>query len=339
MVDVMQAPVPPSVPGMRANTKMKTQACGGACGDECGVDEYALSYVGAGKGNYAEHRTYKFVGEGVGEYDMMPVPKGRVNILACIGIPFCICLLCPVLWFCWLLLPGSETTTTSVGYTSRAPSLSGSSEPYDCIAGYSNWHRGWSIGKRVWCCKTYGRGCASTSSRPADPFDCEEGEVPSWSIPQKIFCCHNFGKACPTTTTSAPFDCDEGFDTWQTGWIMHKKVYCCLKAHRGCPETTPSPEVSVTTPSATTPPTTTPPGTGSTPFDCNAGYVNWEAAWSVPKKEWCCQHGGRGCATTFLPYDCSAGFSDWQAGWSVGKKAWCCQHGGRSCPAMALTMS
>merc|ERR1712176_1315327 len=37
------------------------------------------------------------------------------------------------------------------------------------------------------------------------------------------------------------------------------------------------------------------------PYDCNAGFANWQAGWSEPKKAWCCQHQGKGCAATPCP--------------------------------------
>jgi hypothetical protein len=40
-----------------------------------------------------------------------------------------------------------------------------------------------------------------------------------------------------------------------------------------------------------------------------------------------------GCQTTGIPYDCAAGFANWQAGWSAEQKAWCCQHTGKGCAA------
>lgn len=32
------------------------------------------------------------------------------------------------------------------------------------------------------------------------------------------------------------------------------------------------------------------------PFDCDAGYNNWEKGWSDGKKEWCCENANRGCS-------------------------------------------
>merc|ERR1712060_707235 len=38
---------------------------------------------------------------------------------------------------------------------------------------------------------------------------------------------------------------------------------------------------------------------------------------------------------TSLPYDCESGFANWMAGWSVAKKAWCCSNEGKGCPPAA----
>lgn len=58
------------------------------------------------------------------------------------------------------------------------------------------------------------------------------------------------------------------------------------------------------------------------PFDCQAGFWNWQKGWSEPKKAWCCNHKNRGCApvTTSEPYDCDAAFNNWRAAWSESKK-------------------
>merc|ERR1712113_1032217 len=56
---------------------------------------------------------------------------------------------------------------------------------------------------------------------------------------------------------------------------------------------------------------------------CQDGFANWQAGWSVAKKEWCCRVHGKGCAnqgggcvTSSEPYDCDAGFANWMAGQS-----------------------
>merc|ERR1711870_72672 len=48
-----------------------------------------------------------------------------------------------------------------------------------------------------------------------------------------------------------------------------------------------------------------------------------------------CPNQGGGCVTSSEPYDCDAGFANWMAGWSVPKKAWCCANKGKGCPPAA----
>jgi len=39
-----------------------------------------------------------------------------------------------------------------------------------------------------------------------------------------------------------------------------------------------------------------PPTPPPLPYDCNAGFNNWQAGWSAAKKDYCCTHAARGCA-------------------------------------------
>ena len=103
-------------------------------------------------------------------------------------------------------------------------------------------------------------------------------------------CCRNRGNGCDEL-----FDSNEGgVDTWSP----EKKAWCCTHYTNRCPTHAP-------------PPT---PGGGcgpmSPPFDCNAGFSNWQAGWWLPKKDWCCRHFEKGCAAAG---DCNAGFFNWQA--------------------------
>mmetsp|Transcript_121029 Transcript_121029/g.314322 ORF Transcript_121029/g.314322 Transcript_121029/m.314322 type:complete len:540 (+) Transcript_121029:73-1692(+) len=154
-----------------------------------------------------------------------------------------------------------------------------------------------------------------------------------------------------TTTTTAvttvsPIDCSSS-----VGLTEEKQSFCCRSRGLYCPTTqpptpppTPPPTAPPPPPPPPTPPTMppTPPPTpppmrpAALPFDCNAGFSNWAAGWSAPKKAWCCAHGGKGCApppTASLPFDCMAGFNNWKAGWSMPKKVWCCAHQSKGCEA------
>merc|ERR1712026_613715 len=62
-----------------------------------------------------------------------------------------------------------------------------------------------------------------------------------------------------------------------------------------------------------------PIGTTSCPYDCNAGFSNWQRGWPAGKKAYCCRTFQKGCppapppapiGTTSLPYDCNAGYHD-----------------------------
>merc|ERR1712050_130910 len=142
-----------------------------------------------------------------------------------------------------------------------------------------------------------------------------------------------------------PFNCAIGAPM---SWGAGKKTWCCVHHHIGCP-TTPAPPAPVAPMIVRPPPPPPPmPATTSCPYDCNAGYSNWEKGWPAGKKDYCCKTAHRGCSpaappapvvTTSLPYDCNAGYHNcYQCllkQWSVGKLAWCCQHAGRGCPTTA----
>merc|ERR1711935_485824 len=148
-----------------------------------------------------------------------------------------------------------------------------------------------------------------TSTR--EPFDCSTRDV--WGPAKQAYCCANYGVGCPTTqpiltqpTTPGPTPITNPItspitigptisptqptappppgDPWNCAvdpeylWCSAKKAWCCQHASKGCP---------------------TAGGCGTTraPYDCNAGFSNWQAGWSVPKKAWCCQHASKGCPT------------------------------------------
>ena len=146
-----------------------------------------------------------------------------------------------------------------------------------------------------------------------------------------------------------PFNC--AVDAENT-WAADKKAWCCRIHHRGCPPTAPPPQVIL-------PPVQQPifqpaqpifqpapqpivPARPADPYNCADGFANWQAGWSVPKKEWCCRVHGKGClgggggfVTSSEPYDCNAGWANWMAGWSIPNKSWCCSNKGKGWPPAA----
>lgn len=74
------------------------------------------------------------------------------------------------------------------------------SKPYDCHAGYFNWIKGWSPNKKVYCCRTEGRGCIFDCSADYHHGDWRQ----EWSMAKKAWCCLTEGRGCADDTQPAP---------------------------------------------------------------------------------------------------------------------------------------
>merc|ERR1712014_30682 len=105
------------------------------------------------------------------------------------------------------------------------PIISTSSCPFDCNAGYDEWPmqwvKGWGGAKKVYCCKTAGRGCASELPPPS-------GIPPS---------------GLPPAEDTGPYDCVAGYHPCYTclekHWSANKLNWCCQKKGKGCKSNTP----------------------------------------------------------------------------------------------------
>merc|ERR1712039_1157302 len=89
--------------------------------------------------------------------------------------------------------------------------------------------------------------------------------------------------------SSPPYDCEAGLGNIEISWSQAQKDYCCATVGRGCattalPGTTPTvPPTPFPTPPPTPPPTE--PPRPADPYNCQDGFANWQAGWSVAKKE------------------------------------------------------
>lgn len=191
---------------------------------------------------------------------------------------------------------------------------------YDCDKDFATWPLSWTSDKQVFCCATENKGCPVTTTPSTTP---QVITIPPTPPPTPLPTPPPTPLPTPPTTrpptpsTSRgppgdPFNC--AIDVYEM-WGASKKQWCCSVHHICGPVTT------------------------SLPYDCAAGFWNWQNGWSVGKKQWCCQNQGKGCpaapggcVTTSAPYDCDAGFWNWHNGWSVAKKQWCCQNTGKGCP-------
>merc|ERR1712174_20779 len=153
------------------------------------------------------------------------------------------------------------------------------------MGGFAQWETTWSPAQQEFCCSTMGRGCTTalpetTPTVPPTPFPTPPPTPPTTWAPTQ-----------PTTRPPAPsgpvdpFNCAvDPENTWQAD----KKEWCCRIHHVGCPSTAP-PQQPIILPA---PMPIAPP---AKPYDCNAGFANWMAGWSVAKKAWCCSNEGKGC--------------------------------------------
>jgi len=277
------------------------------CEAEGAVTSVNWVKVGDGHGAYDKNQTYNYVGEGCGAYCKEEVVtyygwKFRGCCMAVSGLALLLALI--YLYLTWPVETTTTTTTTTATPWTPPPTPAPTpapviittpqpttSLPYDCNAGFANWAMGWSQPKKAWCCSHTGKACPSGT--PAPPNECQIGGVATWSPEKRAMCCQKYGNGCATPApppAPAPvYDCNAGFANWQAGWSVPKKAWCCTHSGRGC-QTGGGCETTM-------PPPPPPPPMTSAPYDCNAGFANWKAGWSVAKKAWCCTHTGRGCET------------------------------------------
>merc|ERR1712038_1459205 len=147
-----------------------------------------LSYVGAG-GGYKQETTYKYVGQGAGDFEMVAVPTNfRSNWCVCLIPILLLLVLLPLLLYLLPQLSVEPTTTLPPVLATPAPILT-TSEPYDCKS------QGlWSFDKKGWCCKHYGAGCPTTPPPTPAPRPPPPPPLP------------------PSTTSPCPYDCTAGYD-------------------------------------------------------------------------------------------------------------------------------
>merc|ERR1719382_307780 len=152
-----------------------------ACGCETAAGPAVMSFVGGGAGAYTQETTYKYVGMGAGEFDVV-TPK-KIN-MTCVLIGGGIGLLLLVILLLLLLLPGATTTTTPMT----------TALPFNCNT-FDNPDM-WSVSKKAYCCEETGKGCPKPPTT-ALPFNCNTRDNPEmWTAAKKAYCCTHGGKGC-----------------------------------------------------------------------------------------------------------------------------------------------
>lgn len=122
----------------------------------------------------------------------------------------------------------STTPAQTTAVVTVAPTfdpVTTSSCPFDCNAGYDEWPmqwvKGWGGAKKLYCCKTVGRGCPSELPPPSG--------IPASGL--------------PPAPDVGPYDCNAGYHPCYTclvkHWSANKLSWCCTKKNIGCRANTP----------------------------------------------------------------------------------------------------
>merc|ERR1719492_510432 len=191
-------------------------ACGaGGCGAGCGPGydtTGVLSYVGTG-GDYKQETTYTYVGQGAGDFDMVPVTTNlRPNICMCI-IPLVVLLLLVPFLLYFLSQISSEPVTTTLPPIPAPTPPPPTPFPRPVLPP------------------------PAPAPRPPPPPPVIVRPPPP---PPVIVRPPPPPPVIAPVTTSCPYDCNAGYFNWERGWPAGKKAYCCQTVHRGCPPAPPA---------------------------------------------------------------------------------------------------
>mmetsp|Transcript_86583 Transcript_86583/g.218051 ORF Transcript_86583/g.218051 Transcript_86583/m.218051 type:complete len:453 (-) Transcript_86583:96-1454(-) len=296
-------------------------------------------FVGHGHGTYNKVEKFSYVGNGCGNYEpeMVSSSFGWRTRWEWAGVLIGVVVVIAIsvgasLW--------TSTRTTT-------PAARAMVELFNCR------RPGLMIPAKIqYCCALHNLLCATTTSPPSESKPLAVDKVgppahPSTTTPPLQ----------PSTKPPSPhprFDCTVGM----AAWPPPMRDWCCHHAGKGCatappkptppppalPPATPLPTPPPTPPSAPPPrPQPAPAATTHVLFVCTVDIADWGRAWSSAKKDWCCQHEGKGCGTPppFIAppaFDCAVDLARWQGSWSPAKMTWCCQHSGRGCAAPPATV-
>jgi len=287
-------------------------------------DDPAWSYAnGQQHAPYQELQGYKYHGEGALDSDPPPRKNRFRRCWYYVASCFCLCLMLPIVF----------SVCASLGMVDNFhfwPPWGWHWNifhpvTYDCDAGLGRWEIGWSVHKKTWCCEHHHRGCVGPHPHDHGVSFRAMGSGIINVLPE-IHITRTYTSTSYTTTLEPLHNCSKH-------WHPHsaEAAWCCLHIGTWCPQTT----------------------TGI-PWDCWAGYSNWERGWSEHKKEWCCEHQRVACPpdaptpdpdSTTLPlppngveeYNCAGGDDNAYVGWSVNMRAWCCEYKGNGCPSTITT--
>lgn len=187
-----------------------------------------FTYVGPKGGGYEKVSTYRYVGQGQGDFDFgssaapgaASADVAHVRLLIVKWAFLCMAAVAVFLVAgassaSLLPLPGAEVAGGVAGEAkaSSAPKEAGgdagpifelavnaSAGGLDCEAGYADWRRAWTAEKMRYCCRTIQRGCEATETRL---YACTASDAKAWGFWQRRWCCSHDDVGCPEAGEAA----------------------------------------------------------------------------------------------------------------------------------------
>jgi hypothetical protein len=197
--------------------------------------------------------------------------------------------------------------------------------PYDCNTDRETWKEG----QKRWCCDNFRKGCPDPTPEPDHLPQCATRCVVDGTTKT---CGQWIQSMAATDFANQARSC-----AMAVGKVLKECPVCsvCSLGDSGCVDEklTDSQAAGGEVAEASEDQATTSP-----PYDCVAGFVNWEDGWSETKKTWCCSEKSLGCSEEAgsTSFDCANGFDNWEEGWQSEKKDWCCANKQIACPPPAL---
>jgi len=296
-------------------------------------DAIAMSFAGNGKGEYIQETTYRFVGDGVGEYGVEP-PSFCAQWGTFIGLSVVMMVLLA------LVLASLGLQPAGLHFALPAAEASRDGMSFDCEVDYAKWEEKWSVDQQMWCCHQSSRACES-EERPRAREAASPLLLPATVQP----------------ATVQPYDCDPEPD-WNSTWTKGQKAWCCKHNGLGCqvlPTQHPPLVPRSATPHRSRLRTSTPqPGVATATQGGSAGL-------DVERQPANAPNGDRSQTQEFsqaaelvtseiqpvpevavhsampLPSQLRMKFNCSSAPevWSFTKQLWCCQHTGKACSTAA----
>lgn len=322
--------------------------CG--CGHSCGDQAPYMSYVGDARGEYIEETTYKYVGQGQGDFDMAPeepprqVPRrgpnkcvlytGLMSSLVMFGIALLV-----------FMGPGDPPVTT----TPQAES----GDSFECKEEEED---EWEEDEVDYCCKATGRGstqrCSSTLAASTTVVSAQTTlqPAPLQTSPRLTAAVSAPPLTAPSVVVPpATMPATLPSPTFLPPQSMSLAAPQQLRQQRPQQQQWEQPQSQQLQPQQLQ-------LQQPIKFDCNENAASWASKWTDAKKAFCCPSLNSPChaaapvqsapaqpaAPKLLPaaplpgvatsYNCKDELEQWQVAWPPAKKTWCCHYLGKGCP-------